>query len=93
MSKKRKSSQQVCLTQGELNKIKREITEDTIQKVLVMVNGYLMDDFGYDADKIVEFNKGMERYVDAINDGVISLRGIADVVEQYTGIRFKGVNA
>ena len=66
----------------------RKIEENAAAEVLILVTAYLMDEFEYDEDKIIELWNGVTRYSDAINkEKLITINQVCEIIEKNTGLK------
>lgn len=88
---KHKSNRCIMMTKAELNKLKKEITEEAFIKSVVLILAYIMEEPGIDCDeeKIVEIFEGIERYAQYIESHEITLKKICEIIKEYTGIVIK----
>lgn len=64
--------------------------EDTIgQRVIILSAAYLMDEFDYSEEAIVEYWEGMLRYMDAIDKKLITIDKVCEIIETHTGLHFQ----
>lgn len=82
----RPSQTPVVLYPRDLEKIKMHVVDD----VLTQVTAYLMDEFDYDEDKIVELWEGIARYSKAIKEHTISIKKVKEIIKEHTGINLVG---
>lgn len=65
----------------------KKLETDVANKVIALDMAYHMDSFDYNKEQIIEYYKGMERYMNAISDHLVTLKQVCDIIEEYTGIR------
>ena len=66
----------------------RKIEENAAAEVLILVTAYLMDEFEYDDDKIIELWNCVTRYSDAINkEKLITINQVCEIIEKNTGLK------
>lgn len=75
----------VELTPRKLDEIKKE----TAGQMMILLLGYLMDDFDYNADRLIDIWQGVERYSEAVDNHTISLRKVADIINEHTGLNIR----
>ena len=79
----RKPKSTVTLTRKDLERFQ----VDQIQKAFILTAAYLMDDFNYDPEQLVDFWEGVVRYADAIDSKLISLQKVTEIIEEHTGLK------
>ena len=83
---RRPSQTPIVLYKRDLERIKLSVTD----QVLTLVTGYLMDEFDYDEDKVVELWEGITRYHKAIEDHIITLNEVKEIIKKHTGLDLLG---
>ena len=78
----RKPKTTITVTQRDLQRLEEKATA----RALILAASYLMDDFGYDPDQILDFWDGVARYADAIDQKIISIRTVTKIIEEHTGL-------
>lgn len=78
----RKPKTTITVTQRDL----RRLEEKATARALILAASYLMDDFGYDPDQILDFWDGVARYAGAIDQKIISIRTVTKIIEEHTGL-------
>ena len=82
MKTKRKSERPQLLYKRDIRKMEMDIAH----KMQVLLLSYLMDELDYDADKIIEVNAAMNRYLEAIEEKLITVRTVEQIIEENTGL-------
>lgn len=81
----------IHLSRKELRQRDIDVTELAIGQTMLAVCGYIMDEpeFDFDDDRIASLWKGVERYIQTVNDpnSNFKMKDLAKVVEKHTGIR------
>ena len=81
-------NKRVEITPAKLNEIKVDVA---VQTQILMLS-WLMDEFGYDRDKIVEAWDGVARYADAVKEKIISMDKVCNIINEHTGLNIKWNN-
>ena len=68
----------------------RRMEQDTWKKCIILSTAYLMDEFDYRDDKIEEYLNGLDRYMDALEDHLITMDQVCDIIFERTGVDFSG---
>lgn len=68
----------------------KRMKEGISDNVLTLVTAYLMDEFDYDDEKIVELWEGIARYSNAVEDHTITLKKVKQIIADNTGIKLLG---
>jgi len=86
--KSQKVKKQITYTMGEkaMQRLKDEITDDAVKKASLMFIAYIMDEYDYDTDKLVELFLGIERYLNAMNEHLISAEKVRSIIKERTGL-------
>lgn len=69
----------------------RKLEEDVTKKILILSAAYLMDEFDYSEDAICDYWDGLTRYVDAIDQKLITLDKVCAIIQEHTGLEFHRV--
>ena len=64
-----------------------KLESETWKKEMILSAAYLMDEFGYDEERVCEFWDGMNRYLDAVKGHIITINKVIDIIEKHTGIK------
>ena len=67
----------------------RKIESETWQKCMILSAAYLMDEFGYDEDRVISYWDGLTRYLDAIDQKIITMDKVCDIIHEHTGLDLK----
>lgn len=67
----------------------RKLEEDIWKKTMTLAASYLMDEFNYNEDAICDFWDGMNKYVEAIGDKLITVNKVQAIIYEHTGIKIK----
>ena len=80
-----KEKKPVTMTQAKINKLKEDIT----WKTLVMFIACAMDEFDWGIDEVERFSVRLNRYMEAVDQHLISVYKVAQIVEEVTGMTIK----
>lgn len=84
--KVKKPKDKVVLTQGDIQRMKVEISHRT----LLLVTAWTMDELDYDEDRIIEMWNGISRWSEAIDEKkLIKLNDIANIINDKTGLNLR----
>lgn len=78
MGTRSKKNKRVEITPKKLEEIK----SDAAEQVLILTLAYLMDEWDYDADRIVRIYLGISRYASAVKEKTISMNTICDIINK-----------
>lgn len=81
--KVRKPKTTITVTQRDLQRLQERATA----RALILAASYLMDDFEYDPDAILDFWDGISRYAEAIDQKLISIQKVTQIIEEHTGLK------
>ena len=65
----------------------RKIENDMGYKMQILLFAYLMDELGYDANRIIEVKKALDRYLNTIDQHLISVRKVEEIIYENTGLQ------
>ena len=87
-SKKRKPNANICLTKADVRKLKSDITAKATMYATILFMAYIMEDPGVDCneDKLCEIFEGVQRYMEAVDDHLITIRQVCDIIKNHTGL-------
>lgn len=79
------------ITEVQLRKIKDEVANEACNKMCTFMLAYLMEDenIHYDEDKIIDTFMAMERWSEALDEHLISIRKVCDIIQEKTGIEVR----
>lgn len=78
-----KKQKQVTISKTKL----RKFEEETAAKMIMLSAAYLMDEFDYNEDQLIAYWEGLTRYAEAIDQKLISVRQVAQLIEEHTGLK------
>lgn len=67
----------------------KNLKEDIARKMIALSMAYLMDEFNYDAEALCDFYDGMERYLNAIDEKLITLQKVGEIIKEHSNIELK----
>lgn len=87
----------ITLSKAEINEFNRRIKEgeaklkeETTSIAILLVLAYLMEETEFnDADKLVSMYTKLNDWADSISDHLISVKNIAAIIEENTGLEIK----
>ena len=56
-----------------------------VQRMLLLTGAYLMEDYGWDDEKLVEYYTKIAEWSDAIDQHLISCKTVAEIINKQTG--------
>ena len=83
MSRPKKKQKAVMMSKTKMYELEKE----TLYKVLVLSAGYLMDEFDYSDEAIIDYWDGIIRYFGAIDQKLITLDKVRNIIEEHTGLK------
>ena len=91
VKKPKNKKKPVLLTQHQLDELKTSISRDAVTKSVCLFIAYMMEEeeINFDADRIGEMVDGIDGWAGAIDDHLISLRNVADIIKEKTGMVVK----
>lgn len=63
--------------------------QKAVKRVLTLCAAYLMEEDGWDVDRICEFYDGIVRWSNYIDSHLISLTTVNKIIEEHTGAKLK----
>lgn len=90
MSKKKKQKGQITLTRSKVKALKSEITEEALQKTMLLFLLAARDEFGLGETRIVRLIERVDRYADHVDNHLVSLKEVQEIFEKNTGMKMKG---
>ena len=67
----------------------RRLQDDMARKMIALSMSYLMDEFNYDAKALCDFYDGMERYLNAIDEKLITLHKVEEIIKEHANVELK----
>lgn len=89
MSKKKQKGQ-ITLTRSKINAIKSEVTEEALQKSMLLFLLAARDEFGLGETRIARLLTRVDRYADHVDQHLVSLSEVQKIFEANTGMKIKG---
>lgn len=77
-----KKTKTVVMTKSKARAMEDELT----YKIIILTIAYLMDEFNYSDDAICDFWDGMVRYLDAIDQKLITVDKVRKIIKEHTGM-------
>lgn len=88
MKKKKTRRPKAQLSEKQIEKIKREITRDVVQKTCLLAVATMADTLSLSEDKVCEVASDIFRWAENIEEHVLQIQDIEDVIKKKTGIKF-----
>lgn len=74
----------------ELTKAKLDrILQEEINKAMTIFIATAMDEFDWTEEDVARFSVRLDRYSEAIIDGVISIQKMAEIINEVTGMEIR----
>ena len=67
----------------------KEIRDDTAKQMIVLMLAYLMDEVDYSADKLIETYNALTRYVEAIDNKLISVKTVENSLAEQAELEIR----
>lgn len=67
----------------------KEIRDDTAKQMIVLMLAYLMDEVDYSADKLIETYNALTRYVEAIDNKLISVKTVENILAEQAELEIR----
>ncbi len=65
------------------------ILQEEINRAMILFIATAMDEFDWTDDDVEKFSVRLERYSNAVIDGVISLDKVSDIIHEVTGMEIR----
>lgn len=65
------------------------ILQEEINRAMILFIATAMDEFDWTDDDVEKFSVRLERYSNAVIDGVISLDKLSDIIHEVTGMEIR----
>lgn len=85
MSRPKKKPKAVVMSKTAV----RELEEHIAKKMIILSLAYLMDEFSYDKEAICDFYDGLERYLNAIDSKLITIKEVEKIIKENCGINIR----
>lgn len=85
MSRPKKKPKAVVMSKTAV----RELETRVAKKMVVLSMAYLMDEFSYDSEAICDFYDGLERYLNAIDEKLITIKQVENIIKEHCDIQIK----
>ena len=70
-----------------VKKMETEIWE----KCLILSAAYLMDEMDYNEDKVVDYFTSMTKYLEAIDDHLLTMDKVCEIIKEHSGVDIRRV--
>ena len=67
----------------------KKLEDEAWKKCAILTTAYVMDELGYDEDKIMDFHDHLDKWIDAIDEHLITIDQVCKIIEEHTGIKIK----
>ena len=85
--KKPKSKKKpVTLTQSQLKKMSKELSDEAVTRALTLFLAYMMEEDGITIEKLCDIVDGINRWGEAVDDHLITINQVAKIIEEHTGV-------
>jgi len=85
MSRPKKQPKSIVMSKTAL----KDLKEDIARKMIALSMAYLMDEFNYDSKALCDFYDGMERYLNAIDEKLITIQKVEEIIKEHSNIELK----
>lgn len=66
----------------------RSEEEKLFKKFMILTTAYLMEETEFNSEeKIIQFYTGLDLWLQAVNDHVITIKKVKDIIEEQTGLK------
>lgn len=90
VKKKKPMKQKMALGKSEVEKMKREVSNQLLGRMGLLIIAAVMDEVGLDDEQLGGIIKRTNRYADHISNGVASWDDVRKAIERGTGVSMKG---
>lgn len=87
---KPKKQKKIAISETQLNRIKREITDITTQKAMLLILLATADEKELNDDELEAVWKRATRYANHLDEHVVKLREVQGYLEKATGVKING---
>lgn len=85
--KKPKSKKKpVTMTQAELKKLSKELSDEAVTRALTLFLAYMMEEQDFDLERLCDCVDGINRWAEAVDDHLITINQVAKIIEEHTGV-------
>lgn len=74
MKKKKKGTKQTLISKTKI-----------VQRMLLLTGAYLMEEYDWDDEKLIEYYNKIAEWSDAIDKHIISCKTVAEIINKQTG--------
>ena len=67
----------------------KKMEQESWEKCLILSCSYLMDEMDYSEDRMLEYFDGMDRYISAVKEKLITIDKVCEIIEEHTGVKLK----
>lgn len=85
MSRPKKKPKTMVMSKTAVADLERHVA----RKMVVLSLAYLMDEFDYDREAIVAFYEGLERYLNAIDQKLITINQVEKIIKENCELEVK----
>lgn len=80
-----KGKKQITVTKAQLKKVYQKATMDG----LVLFIATAMDEFGWTIDDVEKFSVRLNRYSEAVDEHLISIRKVREIISEVMGVEIE----
>lgn len=77
----------ITLTQAQINKLKKEITETAFKTSVQLFMLALHDEFGFGNERLTRLMVRVDRYSDTIDQRLVGMKEMGEIWEKNTGFK------
>lgn len=81
------NKKKITLTQAQINKLKKEITETAFKTSVQLFMLALHDEFGFGNERLTRLMVRVDRYSDTIEQRLVGMKEMGEIWEKNTGFR------
>lgn len=89
-AKKKERNRKFTLSEKQLEKVKKEVTEEAVTKAGLLYLDVLSSEYGWNEDDITRLFENVSRYVGYLDEKMVSLKEVQTIIEKHTGMTIKG---
>lgn len=84
--KKPKKKKPITLTQSQLKRMAKELSDEAVTRALTLFLAYMMEEQDFDLERLCDCVDGINRWASAVDDHLITIRQVARIIEEHTGV-------
>lgn len=90
VKKKKPIKQKMVLGKSEVEKMKREVSNQLLGRMGLLIIAAVMDEVGLNDEQLGGIIERTNRYADHISSGVLTWADVRSAIEKGTGVSMKG---